>query len=71
MVSCHHHDDMDLIKNKIDHWSEVEDEASIKRPSEKEDNSPHLVHESRSLLEFIYTVFPEDVWLMFSVKHIL
>jgi len=62
--------DMELIKEEIDHWSEIEDEGSIHRSKENKHNSPYLLH-AGSLFKIVILVTPFDCWLVCSIEYIL
>lgn len=61
---------MELVKNEIDHRSEVEDKAGINRSKENIDDSENLL-DSRSLVGWVVLVSPLDRRLVGSVKYIL
>ena len=60
---------MELIHNKIDHRSEVEDKASKNRSKENVNNSPYLLN-TRSLISLVNLGTPLNYWLVIGGKNI-
>ena len=70
IILSHDLNDMHLVKDEIDHWSEVEDKAGVDRSKENVDSSPYF-HHSWSFFRLVCLGSPLDLWLVFSAQDIL